>query len=83
MSDDSEPAGVASPTRATPVPRAQRARVVRIAATLHAADRPGTVRELVWGISVQTARPRDVGALLFVIGLFLSLFVVTLLVPGH
>jgi hypothetical protein len=36
-----------------------------------------------WGIAVQTARPRDVGALLFVIGLFLSLFLVTLLVPGH
>jgi len=30
---------------------------------------------------VQTARPRDVGALIFVVGLFLSLFLVTLLVP--
>jgi hypothetical protein len=30
---------------------------------------------------VQTARPRDVGALVFVVGLFLMLFVVTLLVP--
>jgi hypothetical protein len=33
------------------------------------------------GNVVQTARPRDVGALLFVIGLFLSLFLVTLLLP--
>jgi len=41
-----------------------------------------TVRLVGWGIAVQTARPRDIGALLFVIGLFLSLFVVTLLVPG-
>jgi hypothetical protein len=30
---------------------------------------------------VQTARPRDVGALVFVVGLFLMLFVVTVLVP--
>jgi hypothetical protein len=30
---------------------------------------------------VQTARPRDVGALVFVVGLFLMLLVVTLLVP--
>jgi hypothetical protein len=30
---------------------------------------------------VQTARPRDVGALLFVAGLLLMLLVVTLLVP--
>ena len=30
---------------------------------------------------MQTARPRDVGALVFVVGLFLMLFVVTLLVP--
>jgi hypothetical protein len=30
---------------------------------------------------VQTARPRDVGALIFVVGLLLSLFLVTLLVP--
>jgi hypothetical protein len=41
----------------------------------------GTVHNDGWGIVVQTARPRDVGALLFVIGLFLMLFVVTLLVP--
>jgi hypothetical protein len=32
-------------------------------------------------MALQTARPRDVGALLFVVGLFLMLFVVTLLVP--
>jgi hypothetical protein len=32
---------------------------------------------------VQTARPRDVGALIFVVGLFLALFLVTLLVPVH
>jgi hypothetical protein len=32
---------------------------------------------------VQTARPRDVGALIFVIGLFLTLLVVTLVTtPG-
>jgi hypothetical protein len=30
---------------------------------------------------VQTARPRDVGALVFVVGLFLMLLAVTLLVP--
>jgi hypothetical protein len=32
---------------------------------------------------VQTARPRDVGALVFVVGLFLMLFVTSVLVPGH
>jgi hypothetical protein len=32
---------------------------------------------------VQTARPRDVGALIFVVGLFVVLFVITLLVPAH
>jgi hypothetical protein len=32
---------------------------------------------------VQTARPRDVGALIFVVGLFVVLFVITLLVPPH
>lgn len=31
------------------------------------------------GLAVQSAQPRDVGALLFVVGLFLALFVVTLL----
>jgi len=31
--------------------------------------------------AVQTARPRDVGALIFVVGLFLSLLLVSLLVP--
>jgi hypothetical protein len=37
-----------------------------------------------WGIfTVQTARPRDVGALIFVVGLFVVLFVITLLVPPH
>jgi hypothetical protein len=30
---------------------------------------------------VQTTRPRDVGALVFVVGLFLMLLLVTLLVP--
>jgi hypothetical protein len=53
-----------------------------VAATLDGRDRIGTVRhDSGWGWAVQTARPRDVGALLFVIGLFLSLFLVTLLVP--
>jgi hypothetical protein len=32
---------------------------------------------------VQTAQPRDVGALLFVVGLFVVLFVVTVLLPPH
>jgi hypothetical protein len=32
--------------------------------------------------SVQSAQPRDVGVLVLVIGLFLTLFVVTLLVGG-
>jgi hypothetical protein len=32
---------------------------------------------------VQTARPRDMGALIFVVGLFVVLFVITLLVPPH
>lgn len=40
-----------------------------------------TVRQVGGGIAVQTARPRDVEALVFVAGLFLMLFVVTLLVP--
>ena len=30
---------------------------------------------------MQTAQPRDVGALVFVVGLFALLFLVTLLVP--
>jgi len=30
---------------------------------------------------VQTAQPRDVGALLFVVGLFVVMFVITVLVP--
>ena len=33
--------------------------------------------------AVQTARPRDVGALVFVVGLFVTLFVITVLVPIH
>ena len=33
--------------------------------------------------SVQTAQPRDVGALVFVVGLFVMLFLTTVLVPGH
>jgi len=32
-------------------------------------------------LAVQTTRPRDVGALVFVVGLFLMLLAVTLLVP--
>jgi hypothetical protein len=31
---------------------------------------------------VQTARPRDIGALAFVVGLFLILFVVTAVLPA-
>jgi len=31
---------------------------------------------------VQSARPRDLGALFLVIGLFLILFVLTLVIPG-
>ena len=40
-----------------------------------ARDRSATARGF---IAVQTAQPRDVGALIFVIGLFLVLLVVTL-----
>jgi hypothetical protein len=32
---------------------------------------------------VQTARPRDVGALVFVVGLFVVLTLITVLVPAH
>jgi len=32
---------------------------------------------------VQTARPRDVGALVFVVGLFAILFLITVLIPTH
>ncbi len=35
------------------------------------------------GITVQTARPRDVGALVFVVGLLMLLLLTTLLVPTH
>jgi hypothetical protein len=35
------------------------------------------------GYAVQTARPRDVGALVFVVGLFVVLTLITVLVPGH
>lgn len=42
-------------------------------------DRPATRSDKTWGISiVQSAHPRDLGALLLVIGVFLILFVVTL-----
>lgn len=34
------------------------------------------------GISMQSAQPRDVGALVLVIGLFMTLFLVTLLAGG-
>lgn len=45
-----------------------------------ALDRPGSRFEQAWGrrTHVQTARPRDIGALLLVVGIFLVLFVVTL-----
>ncbi len=35
------------------------------------------------GTRVQTTRPRDVGALVFVVGLFVLLFLTTALVPTH
>lgn len=35
------------------------------------------------GFKVQTAQPRDVGALVFVVGLFVLLFLTTVLVPAH
>jgi hypothetical protein len=38
------------------------------------------VRPGAWGWGMQSAQPRDVGVLIFVIGLFLILFVVTLTV---
>jgi hypothetical protein len=41
-------------------------------------DRSGQAR----GVAVQTAQPRDVGALAFVVGLFLILFVVTVMLPA-
>ena len=41
-------------------------------------DRPGTDPELPWGATVQSTQPRDLAALIFVIGLFAVLFVVSL-----
>jgi hypothetical protein len=41
----------------------------------------GKVRVSGGGV-VQTARPRDVGALVFVVGLFLVLFVISAVLPG-
>ena len=44
--------------------------------------RAGAVEEPVrptWGKRMQSAQPRDIGVLVFVIGLFLVLFVVTLM----
>ncbi len=35
-----------------------------------------------WGCSVQSARPRDLGALVLVVGLFVTLFILTLVIPG-
>ncbi len=58
------------------------ARKQRFAATLPRTDRPGPVQS--WrGYAVQTARPRDVGALVFVVGLFVVLTLITVLVPAH
>ena len=51
-------------------------------AQLHSAKRTGRERSAQWGIRVQTAQPRDVGALAFVIGLFLILFVLTVVIPA-
>ena len=53
-----------------------------VAATLTHGSAPGSGPEA-WGIElVQTAQPRDLGALALVIGLFLILLVVTLLAGG-
>jgi hypothetical protein len=38
----------------------------------------GTGPDYLGEVAVQTAQPRDVGALIFVVGLFLTLLVVTL-----
>ncbi len=44
---------------------------------------PGSWRDIgSWGSVVQTARPRDFGALALVVGLFLILFILTLVIPG-
>jgi hypothetical protein len=46
-------------------------------------DRLGPVRGRVLGVViVQTAQPRDVAALALVVGLFLILFIVTVLLGG-
>ena len=42
-------------------------------------SRSGPVRVQAGGTSVQTTQPRDVAALALVVGLFLVLFIVTLL----
>ena len=42
-------------------------------------DRPGTDPRSVGDLLMQSAQPRDLGALILVIGLFLVLFVVTLM----
>ena len=44
-----------------------------------AMDRPGTGSSSPGEARVQTTQPRDLGALLLVVGVFLILFVVTLL----
>jgi hypothetical protein len=62
--------------------------IVAVAATLggtrasseHASAAVRRRRAVALGVAMQSARPRDVGVLVFVIGLFLVLFVVTLLV---
>jgi len=50
---------------------------------LHSTERTEQDRSDHPGEAVQTARPRDVGALVFVVGLFVMLFVITVLVPIH
>jgi len=42
-------------------------------------DRPGTDPGMPGELPMQSAQPRDLGALILVVGLFLVLFVVTLL----
>jgi hypothetical protein len=56
----------------------------RTESQLHSAKRTDTTGPAFLGrFAVQTARPRDVGALVFVVGLFVTLFVITVLVPIH
>ena len=48
-----------------------------------ASEPTGTGSPNLGEIAVQTTQPRDVGALVFVVGLFVLLFLTTVLVPVH